>query len=184
MKEIFLGFIFFFFSSYSFGQSSESQNQNVLRINFINPGIEYEYSISNKSKLSTNIGYGISMSYPKLTTIQPTHAFFIAPFIDLHYKTVYNSNKRKNKNKNVEYNAGDFIGLKFNGRGESKNSELTRTDQVDFSIATTWGIQRNYKKINFLFDLGPVYYFDSKGNSGFYPIMLEFNLGYNIWKSE
>ena len=69
-------------------------------------------------------------------------------------------------------------------RGESKNSELTRTDQVDFSIATTWGIQRNYKKINFLFDLGPVYYFDSKGNSGFYPIMLEFNLGYNIWKSE
>jgi len=31
-----------------------------------------------------------------------------------------------------------------------------------------------------LFNLGPVCYFDTKGNGGFYPFMIELNIGYNL----
>lgn len=166
--------------SSSFGQSSESGKQNVLRLNFLNPGIEYEQSITETSKLSANVGFGVSMSYPNTTSIQGHHAFFLSPFLDLHYKYIYNFDRRVRKEKNINFNAGDFIGLKFNGRGNSIKSDVVRTDNFDFSIGPTWGIQRSFNKINLLFDLGSVYYFDTHGNSGFYPIMLEFNIGFNI----
>jgi hypothetical protein len=165
--------------SYSFSQDNDSYKQHVLRFNIINPGIEYEHSISEMSKLSANIGFGTLMSYPNLTSFQASHSFFLSSFFDLHFKYIYNFNSRKN-NKNIELNSGDFIGLKLSGRGKTKNQLLTRTNNSDFSIGPTWGIQRNYKKINSLFNFGPVYYFDTKGNSGFYPIMLEFNIGYNF----
>ncbi|MFO7658378.1 MAG: hypothetical protein R6W78_15070 [Bacteroidales bacterium] len=180
MKNAFLILIGLMIINQSFGQESEYQKQNVLRLNFINPGIEYEYSISDKSKLSLNVGFGVSMSYPDLTTIQPNHAFFMSTFFDIHYKNIYNFDRRKSNNKNVEFNAGDFIGIKINGRGKSVNSELSRTDNIDFSFGPTWGIQRNFRRVNMLFNLGPVYYFDTKGNGGFYPIMVELNIGYNI----
>ena len=72
------------------GQENDNKKQNVLIINFINPGIEYEYSISDNSKIALNIGIGVSMSYPDLTKIQPDHAFFTSSFLDLHYKNIYN----------------------------------------------------------------------------------------------
>lgn len=180
MRKAFLILLGLIITNQSFGQESEYKKQNILRINFINPGIEYEHSISEKSKLSANAGFGVSMSYPDLTTVQPSHAFFMSTFFDLHYKNIYNFNKRKSNNKNVEFNVGDFIGLKLNGRGKNVNSKISRTGNVDFSLGPTWGIQRNFERVNLLFNLGPLYYFDMKGNGGFYPIMFEINIGYNI----
>jgi hypothetical protein len=184
MKKGLFIIIGLFIISQTFGQENDSQKQNVLILNMINPGIEYEYSISDKSKIALNIGIGVSMSYPELTKIQPDHAFFISSFLDLHYKNIYNYEKRKSNNRNVEYNAGNFIGIKLIGRGKSFNSTITRTDNVDFTFGPTWGMRRNFNKINMLFDLGPVYYFDTRGNSGFYPIMFEINIGYNILKKK
>lgn len=79
-----------FVFQHSFGRGNDYEKQNVLRLNFINPGIEYEHSISAKSKLSANAGFGVSISYPDLTIIQPDHAFFLSTFFDLHYKRIYN----------------------------------------------------------------------------------------------
>lgn len=187
MKVALLVLLGLFIVRLSFGQSTESGKQNVLRFNFINPGIEYEQSITEKSKISANVGYGVSMSYPNTTSFQYRHAFFLSPFLDVHYKYIYNFDRRVNKNKSINFNTGDFIGIKFNGRGNSldikgKNSNpaLVRSDNYDFSIGPTWGLQRSFSKINLLFDVGPVYYFDTHGNAGFYPIMLEFNIGYNF----
>lgn len=182
-KAIFL-FTCTLYISFSFGQNEDSLKYNIIRINAINPGIEYEHSFSKNSKLAANIGYGISMSYPELTVIQENHAIFLSPFLDVHYKFIYNLKWRMAKQKNVHHNTGDFVGLKFNSRGNSIGSGLIRTDTYDFSIGPTWGIQRNYGNMNLLFNLGPVYYFDTKGNQGLYPIMLEFNFGFNVWKSK
>jgi hypothetical protein len=156
----------------------------VLRFNFINPEIEYEHSLSEKSKLSANVGFGISMSYPELTNFQPDHTFFLSPFIDLQYKFFYNVDRRILKNKNVDYNSGDFVGIKFNRREREVNATLVRTDNIDFSVGPMWGIQRSFNKIHLLFNAAPIVYIDTKGNSGFYPIMLELNIGYNAWKSK
>ena len=184
MKILSLILLPLFVSNFSFSQTDGNGKQNVLRLNLINPGIEYEYSLSLKSKLSANAGFGVSMSYPELTSIQQDHAFFLSPFLDVHYKYIYNLDWRITKNKSIDYNSGDFIGIKFNGRSKDVYSTLTRTDNIDFSVGPTWGIQRSFSKIHLLFNAGPVVYFDTKGNSGFYPIMLELNIGYNVWKSK
>lgn len=152
--------------------------RSIFRLNFINPGIEYEYSVSNKSNISANIGYGLLASYPNTTAVQPQNAPLFAPFFDLHYKIIYNFDKRKSKNKTIDYNAGVFFGIKFIGRGKNIDNGLIRTDDFDFAIGPTWGIRRNFKKNSILFNIGPQYYFDTKGNNGFYPIMFELNIGY------
>lgn len=172
------------FSFTVFGQKESNIRQNVLRLNLINPGVEYEQSLSKASKLSINAGYGVSMSYPELTIVQTNHAFFLSSFLDIHYKFIYNSDKRKEKGKSVDFNTGDFIGLKFNARGNDKRSEMVRTDNIDFSIGPTWGIQRSFKRIHLLFNAGPVYYLDTQGYAGLYPIMLELNIGYNVWRNK
>ena len=184
MKALLL--VAFLFPAIVFGQTENSTKQNVFRLNVINPGIEYEHSLSEKSKLSVNAGFGVSMSYPELTSFQPDYAFFLSSFLDLHYKFIYNLDRRIAMKKNIDYNSGDFVGLKIIGRGVEvgQSNTLKRTDNVDFSVGPTWGIQRSFSKIHLLFNAGPVYYFDTKGNSGFYPIMLELNIGYNVWKSK
>ncbi len=184
MRKTSLIIFTFFLINQLVGQGDESSNKNILRLNFINPGLEYEYSISERSKLSANIGFGVLMSYPNLTLIQASHAFFLSSFTDLHYKNIYNLDRREKKSKNNDFNSGDFVGLKLNSRGKNIDAKLVRTDNIDFSIGPTWGLQREFKKTNILFNLGPVYYFDTKGNSGFYPIMIELNIGYNIASSK
>ena len=151
---------------------------NLIIGNFINPGLVYEYSISRASKIAINIGYGMSLSYPQLTAIQPNHPLFISPFFDLHYKLIYNINKRLLKGKPITFNSGNFVGIKLVGRSDPINGNLVRTDKVDFAIGPTWGIQRHIKKIHYLINVGPQFYMDTKGTYGFYPFMFEINIGY------
>jgi hypothetical protein len=72
---------FILFIGLTYGQDT-IKTKNLFVLNIINPGIVYEYSISDNSKISANLGYGISMSYPELTKSQPGNAFFLAPLFD------------------------------------------------------------------------------------------------------
>lgn len=180
MKKICLAIAVLLLSTPLVAQTEGNLKQHVFRVNFLNPGVEYEHSLSVRSKLSANIGYGVSMSYPELTSSQKNHAFFLSPFFDVHYKNIYNLNARKGSGKPTAYNAGDFWGIKVAGRYKNSGSHLVRTDNIDFAVGPTWGIQRSFNRVHMLVNLGPVYYFDTKGNGGFYPIMAEFNVGYNF----
>lgn len=180
MKRTLLILTIFFITAYSYGEGHENTKRNILRFHFINPGIEYEHSITEKSKISVKSGYGVSMSYPNLTAIQPNHAFFISPFLNIHYKYIYNINKRQAKNKDVNFNSGNFWGFKHSINGPNLKSELNRTNNFDFSLGPTWGLQRNFYNFFMMFGMGPVYYYDTKGNSGFYPLMIELCIGFNL----
>ncbi len=181
MKKILLILILIPVINPVFAQENES-SKHIVRVLFINPGIEYEYSLTERSKISGNIGYGLLPSYPNTTAEQPKNTPMFAPFFDIHYKFIYNRNKRKAANKDVSCNAGDFFGIKAITRGQNFDNGLVRTDKVDFSVGPTWGVQRTYHKISLLFDIGPKYYFDRKGNTGFYPVMFELNIGYVLKK--
>ena len=65
---------------------------------------------------------------------------------------------------------------------EFKSQNIERKDDISFDFGPTWGIQRAYGKMHFLFDIGSVYYFDTKGNNGFFPIMIQLNIGFNVKK--
>lgn len=164
--------------NHSFSQESVKTNK-VLRINAINPGIEYEAPLFNQSTFVVNIGVGYGDSNPNLTTYASGWLYMIAPFSDIHYRNYYNLEKRLNKGKSIHYNAGNFWGLRMLTRGKALSSNFTRTSDYDFAAGPTWGLQRSFGKINLLFDVGFVYYFDTKGNDGFAPT-LELNIGYNF----
>jgi hypothetical protein len=167
-----------------FCQNTENKLYNILRINMLNPGLELELPISNKSTLAINSGIGISGSYPKLSnSINGGFFCFVAPFVDLSYKYIYNIDSRLSKGKNILGNSGNYFGFRLlSNLSDIYSYNVVRNDNIDFIIGPTWGIQRNIRNIHFLFDLGPVYYVDSKGNNGFYPIALQLNIGFDLRK--
>jgi hypothetical protein len=86
------------------------------------------------------------------------------------------------KGKNIEFNSGNFWGVKLLTRGREFKSNFIRNHPVDFSIGPRWGAQSSKKRMYLLFSTGPIYYFDPSGAQGIFPITLDLNIGYN-WKS-
>jgi len=164
------------------GQENSKELTNVFRINALNPGLELELPISMKSALSINPGIGIHGSYMHLEYdyLVSGVTYYISPFLDVSYKKIYNRTKRQSKGKNLNYNSGNYWGLRLlTNFKEIKSKNVYRIDDISFDFGPTWGIQRAYGKMHLLLDIGPVYYFDTKGNNGFFPIMLQLNLGFN-----
>jgi len=106
--------------------------------------------------------------------------YAIAPFADLQWKQFYNLQKRANQNKVTDDNSGNFISIRFRTRGKSIDDNFIRKANYDFAIGPTWGIQRSFGNFHLLVDIGPQFYFDSDGNSGFWPLMPQINFGFNL----
>ena len=177
MKKLLLFPLFIFICTSVHAQETE----RTWRLNIINPGIEYEQPVSSKSTISFNIGVGYSGSYPELGNTSGTGGLYaFAPFTDLQFKRFYNLEKRAFQNKPTGNNSGNFISMRFRMRGKSIEDNFNRYANYDFAIGPTWGIQRKYGNFHFLLDIGPQYYFDSEGNSGFWPLMPQVNFGIDL----
>ncbi len=181
MRKEYLLFIALFFVYYKI-ISQEKQVKEIFRINVINPGIEYEIPAGRSSTISFGTGIGYSVAYPHSSFGgRPGIISSFNPFLDIQYKWFYNFDKRKDKGLKIDNNSGNFISGRVLTRAESLFGNSSGTENLDFAVGPTWGIQRNYgKRLNFLFDLGPIYYFDINGRSGFFPLMVQVNLGFNL----
>ncbi|MFP4448092.1 MAG: hypothetical protein ACLFPH_05115 [Bacteroidales bacterium] len=155
----------------------------VFRVNFINPGIEYESPVLNQSTIVFNGGIGYGESYPNTTLYASGWLYLIVPFTDIQFRNYYNLDKRLAKGKNIRNNSGNFWGIRMLTRFKELDGNFTRTSGIDFAINPMWGLQRSYGNINLLFDIGIAYYFDDVGNDGVAPT-LEFGIGYNFKKKE
>ncbi|MBS2213455.1 hypothetical protein KEM09_18745 [Carboxylicivirga mesophila] len=163
------------------GQETTKELSHVFRINALNPGVELEMPISSQSTLSINPGIGIHGSNKNLTYTSTGVTYFISPFLDVAYKKIYNRAKRDAKGKTLDYNSGNFWSLRLlTSFKEFESKNIYRKDDISFEFGPTWGIQRTYSRVHLLFDIGPSYYFDTKGNSGFFPLMVQLNIGFNI----
>jgi hypothetical protein len=160
-------------------QENIRNTSSVLRLNLINPGIEYELPVFDHFTVLFNVGIGYGESYPNLTINASGWLYSICPFMDVQYRNYYNLAKRLNKQKNISYNSGNFWGVRLLTRGKEFDSNFTRTSNIDFAVNPIWGLQRSFGKINLLFDIGISYYFDNIGNDGISPTF-EFGLGYNF----
>lgn len=172
------------FITAAFGQENDGvETKKVWRVNFLNPGVELELPTGTYATFSAGLGIGYGGGYPDLTKGGNGFIYIISPFIDVQQKWFYNLNRRKEKNKTTENNSGNFISLRFVTRGNSIAENVTRTSDFDFAIGPTWGIQRTYgKNVHLLFDIGPQYYFDNKGNGNLWPIAIQLNLGFDLKK--
>ena len=175
--------VYFFISFLILTNSAfAQQTDQVWRVNLINPGIELELPIHTKSTFSINLGVGYSGSYPNLseTSLNTGGIYAIAPFADLQLRRFYNLQKRAENDKVTHNNSGNFISIRFRSRGESVDDNFKRKADYDFAVGPTWGIQRNYGNFHLLFDVGPQFYFDSQGNTGFWPLMPQLNIGFDL----
>jgi len=164
----------------SVSEIEDGFTENVFRINFLNPGVEYELALGQKSTLSAGLGIAYGGSYPDLSGNGSGFIYLISPFLDVQYKRFYNFEKRLAKNKNIAHNSGNFLSARIYTRGETIESNFSRTSNYDFAVGPTWGIQRNYGSFHLLFDVGSIYYLDTKGNGNWFPIMLQLNLGFDF----
>lgn len=167
---------------YSQVYSQYEKTTSVWRINFLNPGIEYEMPTGTNSTFSIGAGIGYSGSYPH-SDVGLSSGFITSfnPFLDLQQKWFYNLDKRKTKGLNVTNNSGNFVSVRALTRGESLFGNSNGTDKLDFAVGPSWGIQRKYgKNFHLLFDIGPIYYFDIEGRKGFFPLMIQLNLGFDL----
>lgn len=161
--------------------SQEKNTKKVWRVNFLNPGVELEIPVSNNSTFSTGLGIGYGGSYPHTSTGGSGFLYSINPFLDLQYKLFYNFEKRKTKKLSIDNNSGNFISARLLTRGNTISSNFNMTTNFDFAVGPTWGVQRKYgKKFHLLFDVGPIYYFDSNGKGNIFPIMFQLNLGFDL----
>lgn len=167
-----------------FSQDAPPELSPQLRINFLNPGIDYEMVITKSTVLSLGGGIGYFGSLEELTGPNANNGFqyVVTPFLDIQYKLLYNRKKRLRKGKDISHNSGNYISGRFFWKGESIADNTDRLDTNDFMTGITWGFQRSYDKIHILFDVGPVYYFDTMDNNGFFPIMVQLNIGLNLNK--
>lgn len=183
MRIVKLIFSFALFTHFLHGQKIDSiQTEKVIRLNFINPSVEYEIPTSKFTSLSSAFGVGYGGIGSELYSgSQSGLIYVIAPFLDIQHKWFYNLNRRKNKNKPIINNSGNFFSARILMRSISISDNVDRKSDFDFSVGPTWGFQRSYnKKYHFLFDVGPIYYFDVNGNQGFFPIMIQINFGLDL----
>lgn len=171
--------LFVAFSNKLCGQSISTER--VLTFNFINPGIDFETRIGQKSTFSINAGVGYGTSYPELSRTGTGFLYIISPFLDIQTRKYYNLNKRNDLGKNTKMNSGNFFGLRLLSRGQDFNGNFERDNNLDFAFGPTWGLKRTYNRINLLFDIGPIIYWD-KDNTGFFPLTFEINIGYILNK--
>jgi hypothetical protein len=59
MKKIYLSIIASLLFVLCYAQNHQKNTEKVLRLNIINPGIEFEFPIFKKSTIATNIGIGV-----------------------------------------------------------------------------------------------------------------------------
>ena len=163
-------------------EKNRIETKKVFRVNFLNPAIELEVPTGQYSAFSSALGIGYDGGYPDLTYASGSgFIYVISPFADFQHKWFYNLNKRDRNKRKTYNNSGNFVSLRLKTRGKSIAENVTRTSDFDFAFGPTWGIQRNFgKNFHFLLDLGPQYYFDTKGNGNIWPIILQLNLGYNL----
>lgn len=161
--------------------SQQFATEKVWRVNFLNPSIELEFPTGNNSTFSTALGIGYGGGYPDLTFSNNGITYIISPFLDIQQKWFYNFDNRTQKGKSIDNNSGNFISARMLIRGFSIAENVERTSNTDFAIGPTWGIQRKYgKNFHLLFDVGPVYYFDTKGNGNIFPLIVQLNLGFDL----
>lgn len=188
--------------NFAFAQSEDShlQKLHAVELSPATPGVRYIYEtpISQKSTFEFTAGldasliFAYSNSYVKINQDrieekERRFQLYLTPNIGLAYKYYYNMNKRAEEGKNVNNNAGNYIGLRLINGLEGWTTEKVKTETytmesqgfsknyIGFASAV-WGMNRNLGK-NFLFnfEVGPGIVFGEDRESEF---SLRLNTGF------
>jgi hypothetical protein len=151
-KNSFIVSVCFLLNSVCLGQKSQPFISDILKVNFLSPGLSYEKSISSTSKqsvflsafLSPVVQIGISSSIGNSSSLR------FEPTAAVQYRYYYNFNKRAAAKKEVSNNNLNYFApiykLSFSKRTFFDNYVLETKNKPIHKIGAVWGFQRNYKK--------------------------------------
>jgi hypothetical protein len=88
---------------------SQEVEKKMFKINFLLPGVEYEFSTSKNSTININPGFGFNNLYHNSDNDKLQ---YYAPFLDLQSKWYYNFKKRALDGKNTKGNSADYVAIK------------------------------------------------------------------------
>lgn len=159
-------------------QVKPSVEKNQFKINVLLPGAVFEYGLSDKNTLYSELSTGLG--YRKNDFIGSGWSFY--PSIGEQFRHYYNLEKRAKKGKVTSHNSGGFVAMAayYNFKSISTNDSFSSSNS-SFTIAPVWGFQRTYKhQFNLDLNLGAGYNI-SQNDNGFVPV-LNFTLGWVIGK--
>jgi len=178
----------FLFSIAVFGSLNAQSDKNVeesqFKINFINPGVEYEVGIGTNQTINLGLGlqFGASGGGGEFN-----YAFL--PAINGQYRYFYNLDRRLDKGKRIDGNTGNYL---------AASATLFTSDVIIGNVESgsgtagfmgpLYGIQRTYPKgFNYTMEFGLGLYFASDENfeaveTGFGPTV-SFSIGWVIGKN-
>lgn len=152
MKKLLLPIVFILFGK-AYSQTNDRVEPSMLKINFIEPGIEYEIGVTKRTTLKV----GLQTSF-LLKAQNDKNEIALFPRIEGQYRYYYNLNRRLKKEKNISNNSGNYFSLmvfyQFKDAiiGDLKNLSNT------FFVGPLYGMQRTYKSgFNWGFDVGVGY---------------------------
>ncbi len=156
--KIYLLTVSLLFISLVSAQSDKNVEEQQFKINFINPGVEYELGIAKNQTIS--LGIGLQFTAASVST-EFYYAFL--PTLNAQYRFFYNMERRLGKDKNISGNSGNYIAA--SGTMFSSLFFIGNVDDVTGSagfIGPVYGIQRTYQKgFNFNMEFGVGLYFAS-----------------------
>ena len=146
MLRIFLGFILL-------SITCVAQEESLFRLNYINPGVEYEHAISTQQKLIVNAGYGWVATTPNTAYVPTGISRFFLPFLDIHYR------KLKGEESKLLKGFEPYWGVKLlvSGKHESDGVSLS---SPNYAIGPTYGIQKRFSPFYLTINAGPTYNFN------------------------
>ncbi|GGE99963.1 hypothetical protein SAMN05443634_102209 [Chishuiella changwenlii] len=141
-------------SSYTNAQESHIEKSYYsIQTGFLGVWVNNESKIGDKFALRSEIGFDSGIwggSYYDKT------GFIMTPVITVEPRLYYNLDKRKQQNKNIKRNAGNFLSVKTSYHPDWFTISNTNNLNVisDISIIPTWGIKRNIGFSNFNYEIG------------------------------
>ena len=152
-------------------QTQKNVEIGQFKINFINPGLEYEFGVGPDQ----TIDFGIVLQFGANSD---GYAFF--PAINGQYRYYYNFKRRLERDKRTRGNSANYLaasGTLF--LEEVIVGNLDSGDGYFGFVGPVYGIQRTYRKgFNFNLEFGVGYYFDNfLDDDGFGPTV-SFSIGW------
>lgn len=142
------------------GEKPHLSISNVLKLNFLLPGISYEKKIGNYQTLNVGV-YMDGIFTDRIESIDRRSHLLLTPTFNVEFRNYYNLNKRIAKGKNTAFNSANYLAALYRGR-LSRTSYYSERIFVN-QLGAVWGMQRNYPK-GFSLDLngGLAYTFNAK----------------------
>jgi len=151
-----------------YAQFGKNCELTQLKINLINPGIEYEKALGVNTTFDIKAGLQIGLD-PVLPNVY--EEFALLPAIAGQYRYYYNFGKRQRKGKQIYGNSANYVAPSTAIFFPGKRTIANEVEEGSFGyIGMVTGLQRSFNSgFNFSIDVGAGYYL-GKFEGAIYPI--------------